>query len=336
MKLKTGWNLLRQRYCDRGIVLVLGAGVSIGSSIPDWAGLLSNMASILDGEGGKELADRLIKAGWSLPAIASWLDYTRNDNRLRDICRRALYRECTLDIPADSTEKRTKLVRTVERTNATMRAVAALCAAPENGSFVPNRRIAAVVNFNLDSVFRSFCRAKYRQWLFRTVETAATTVATDRIPIYHMHGFIPFAPSSSEPPSGDEQLVLTEQQYFDFFNRPNSIFNYTFLYLLREYNCVFIGMSMKDENIRRLLHYSTAERRSAKLGASPTKGEPPATALRHFAIMRRNKLQTLNRATEVSLRGIGTRTLWIDDFVEIATRFEELYTSAGDDWASVY
>ncbi|HEU0079649.1 MAG TPA: SIR2 family protein [Longimicrobiaceae bacterium] len=48
--------------------------------------------------------------------------------------------------------------------------------------------------------------------------------------------------------------VFTEQEYFDFFNRPTSIYNYTFLHLLREFPCLFIGLSLKDDNIRRLLH----------------------------------------------------------------------------------
>ena len=39
------------------------------------------------------------------------------------------------------------------------------------------------------------------------------------------------------------------------------MYTYTLLHMFREYRCLFIGLSMTDENIRRLLHYSKDEER---------------------------------------------------------------------------
>ncbi len=226
---ESGWKMLAKRYRERGIVLALGAGVSADSGIPDWGGLLERMAINALGENGENCVRSLMSSGWTLPAIASLIDSSRGHTTLHHLCRTALYRNFPFNTPADTEAKRRELVDFVDPSNSTMRAVAALCAVRRNGKIVANNRIAAVVNFNLDSILRSFSRAKYREWHFRTVKSADSVVGRGRIPVYHMHGLVPFSSATREENSSAEKLVLTEQQYFDFFNRPNSVFNYTFL-----------------------------------------------------------------------------------------------------------
>lgn len=76
-----------------------------------------------------------------------------------------------------------------------------------------------------------------------------------------MHGFLRFDQAARDlSKNAPDAAVLTEQDYFEFFNDPMSLFNYTFMYLLREPPCLFIGLSMQDENIRRLLYFSRMER----------------------------------------------------------------------------
>src|SRR5438552_886446 len=86
-----------------------------------------------------------------------------------------------------------------------------------------------------------------------------------------------FYTQADDADEGTVDCVFTEQQYYDFFSRPYGVFSYTFLYLLREFSCVFIGMSMQDENIRRLLHYSVSDR----LGESASTRK----RARHFALL---------------------------------------------------
>jgi len=334
MKVKgTGWQMLQRRYNKRGIALVIGAGVSSGCNLPDWAGLLRGMARLIFGNENTVFED-LSGAGWSLPSVASLLDMRRRNVEFRGLIRDALYEHFPFRSPAVTEEQKRKLVDYVNQHNDTMRAVASLCAIKEGVKIIPNQRIAALVNFNLDSVLRSYSRAKHREWLFRTIESAKILAPRDRIPIYHMHGLVPFYATNTEETSAPEELVMTEQQYFDFFNRPTTVFNYTFLYLLREYNCLFIGMSMRDDNIRRLLHYSTFERRGTK--GTVKQGVPLKTALRHFAILRHPGRGHLDKLTETSLQGLGTRVLWVRDFSEIPARLGSLYEGAGDHWADVY
>jgi hypothetical protein len=79
--------------------------------------------------------------------------------------------------------------------------------------------------------------------------------------VYHIHGYLP---PTREPA---ERVVLTETDYFDVFAEPLGAFTYTFLYLLREFSCIFIGLSMRDDNLRRLLYYSARERLSSMADA---------------------------------------------------------------------
>jgi SIR2-like domain len=106
------------------------------------------------------------------------------------------------------------------------------------------------------------------------------------------------------------------------------VFNYTFLYILREYHCVFIGMSMQDQNVRRLLHYSVAERRGA------TDADPRRTGLRHYALLPRSGSSRTDKHNDLALRLLGTRALWLESFDEIRSRLEQVYGQSA--WQAVY
>src|SRR5262249_27102578 len=130
--------------------------------------------------------------------------------------------------------------------------------------------------------------------------------------------------------------VFTEQEYFDFFNQPNSFFSYTFLYSLREYSLLFIGMSLKDENVRRLLHYSRKEMRESYEKEKEPPDEAERKSIRHYAIQQYTGSDSLDKMTETSLLRLGVRVLWVKDFGEIPTRLGKMYGSTGAQWSDVY
>lgn len=328
------WNQLKKRYEERGLVLALGAGVSIGCKLPSWEELLLRVGKECLGEGGRRAVQELLASGTTLPAIAGVLDSKCPKGvRFLDLLADALYRNFPIRNTIKTAAQEHKLVRFVQMNNRTMQAVAAFCARTSSGGeFVANERVHAVVTFNVDSVLRAYAHCRYRSYLFGTIESPTQIRRVGRIPIYQMHGFLRF--DQKQRRAGDEPVrcVFTEGEYFDFFNRPHSVFNYTFLYLLREFNCLFIGMSMHDENIRRLLHYSTSERRDR----FAAKGDEDSRrrALRHFAILKRSNSIMLDDLTDTSLKTLGTRVLWIDDFDEIPDRLAFVYSQT--DWPKVY
>jgi hypothetical protein len=310
----TRWKLLRKQYRERGIALVLGAGVSTGCGLPGWADLIRRVAQECWGPNGATTVKDLRSNGMSLPTIAGLLDAERPRNSsFAELLPRALYRDFPFKDVLTTPEDRSKLVNLVHGTssklgNSTMRAVAALCAVKDVNGFVANPKVHAVITSNVDAVLRTYVRARYGAWLLRTIESAKHNPRSGRIPTYYMHGFLRFSPSSAKEDDEQVPTVFTEAEYFDFFNRPHSVFNYTFLYLLREYNCVFIGMSMEDQNIRRLLHYSVSDRRG--MSAS----DPRRTGLRHFALLPRSRSKHIDKRRDLALHLLGTRALWLEGY----------------------
>lgn len=334
------WNLLSRYYQDRGLVLVLGAGISTGSNLPGWKEMLLRVGEKCWAKDGRQKVEKLIDAGMSLPAVAGVLQSECGNSALlfQRQLKRALYRDFPFREQALQPKRRATQFRELvdfvhgrapdAPRNSTLAAVAAFCVRQgEDGRFAANPQVHAVVTSNVDALLRTYVRARYGEWLLGTVESARRTRRTGKMPTYYMHGFLRYYTRVREVDDEPSPCVFTEEEYFDFFNRPYSVFNYTLLYLLREYPCVFVGMSMQDLNIRRLLHYSTAEFRGS--------ARPRSTraALRHFALLQRPEDPEVQRLTDVSLRRIGTRALWMDDFEEIPERLGQLY---GEGWPEVY
>jgi SIR2-like domain len=333
---------LEERYQKGGLVLALGAGVSKDCKLPTWPELLSRLAARNFGEGGVSLCRQLTDDGYSFPAIASMLEAkSPSSSDFSELIRQELYREFRFFPDGITEENRQDFIQFVNDNNPTLRAVASLLARRNDGepAYVPNPFIHAVVNFNLDAVLQAYVRARcYPDRILRTIERPSAGSKQGLVNVYHMHGFLRFDKKHIRNPKKEapDLRVFTEQEYYDFFNQPNSLFNYTFLYLLREWSCLFIGMSMKDDNIRRLLHYSKTERvqSHAREGRSADKAERKST--RHFAILRRSS-EELDHLTETSLERLGTRILWVTDYrKEIPQLLAHVYESTGGDWQAVY
>ena len=306
------WEELCDTYANNGIFLALGAGVSAGSQLPNWRELLQRLlANHLDNEAVGIFED-FWNYGLSLPTIASLLEEKAGDrNRFIEQVREALYLDCPFYPNGITKSNRRSYVNYINESNPTLRSVASLCATrvPNRRTYQANDRIKAIVNFNLDALLQAYIYAKYEKRLVRTVERPSASSRPDKINVYHMHGYLRFdhkaGDRSKEAP---DAAILTEQDYFDFFNQPTSLFNYTFLFLLREFSCLFIGLSMQDDNIRRLLHYSKRER----LDAFVREGERRVSRdklLRHFAVIKKSGKGHVDEAVEETLETLGTGVL---------------------------
>jgi hypothetical protein len=335
------WEDLTNRYKESGIVLALGAGVSIGARLPSWKELVERLASEPNYKGaGLDFAD-LIEHGVPLPVIASVLEeYSSNREQFVECVRKALYKEFPFFPNGVSKVNRGEFVGFIKENNSTLHAIATLCAEPlvsKEGTkgYRANPLIRGIVTFNLDAVLQAYVYARFEKRLLRTIERASASSTAGKINAYHMHGFLRFDQQAGDrSKEAPDSVILTEQDYFNFFNDPTSLFNYTFLYLLREATCLFVGLSMQDENIRRMLHLSKLERMRA-LEREGVLGSPArAKSLRHFAILKK-EAPRVDKAVEDSLLPLGTRVLWVDGWEEIPGSFRLLYESTGNDWSVV-
>lgn len=326
---RTPWEPLKKVYERKGIVLVLGSGVSVGSRLPSWEELLTNISSYCFGRNGQRLFEIFRSQGYSLPAIASILENACGErSALVKQVRISLYRHFTA-------RTKPEIVGHIQQDNSTLRAVAALCAIWSGSRYYPNPRLKSVVTFNLDTLLEVFTEARFKTTILRSIEHSAISGTPQMISTYHMHGYLDFDKSSAHKGDANDGLVLTEQDYFEFFNNPTSLFNYTFLHLLHEHSCLFVGLSMLDDNIRRLLHYSTQERRTA-LASAGAGTKSSMIAVRHFAVLRRTSDSRTDFCVEGLLGRLGVRPLWLYSYEQLPDYLGYVYQNNKDEWGRVY
>ncbi|MGQ0649332.1 MAG: SIR2 family protein [Gemmatimonadaceae bacterium] len=332
-----GWTRLRKAYA-KGLALGLGAGVSKDSKMPSWADLLVRLSKDGPHKSGDLSAtvEELIAAGMGLPAIGAVLAARYADPKsFVKALRKALYAEFEF-FPTGGDE--TGLVKLVQKDNPTLRAVSALCAQVGGDKpYVPNPLIKSIINFNIDQLLQKYTENRYKNSLLRTIERASASPDATRIPTYHVHGFLRFDRKAGRSDKESDVVVFTEQDYFEAFNSPTSIFTYTVLHLLREHTFLFVGLSMNDQNLRRLLHFSQAEMLRSHEAERKSQARLAKRAVpRHFAIMPEPSTK-LREAKATSLAKLGVECLWVADFKkEIPARLGELYESAGGRWTDVY
>lgn len=244
---------LQQAFRDRNLTLYLGAGVSVASGLPTWDKLVLSVyfATISEQELGN----------WRpfpnyLYAISEW--YLREIREPLEVTARKLrkmYPEGMGGEQAFLAAVRDGLYRLEDSTlrdsgrpeifgNNTLSAVAELCKAKRGKRY----GVRSVITYNYDDLLETALKQGDRR--------RAQPVYSDErpakgsLPIFHVHGYIPFPGDDVPEPSG---VVFTEEEYNSAASNPYSWSN---LVQLREMSSavgVMVGLSLSDRNIRRLL-----------------------------------------------------------------------------------
>lgn len=243
-------------------------------------------------------------------------------------------RQSAIDISSTNAQLFSEFIAT---TNKTLRAVYDLCVlrgGPNTSNLCINNNVHAVVNFNFDSLLSSYDKAMHYlvrhkdKRCLRTIERPTAGPIPGRISVYHPHGFFRFDRGRDDPEKEAPDLrIFTETEYYDFFNKPMEMYTYTMLHLFREYRCLFVGSSMTDENVRRLLHYCKDEERKSYDRERVRFQEVARAAgdekLRHFAILPERDFD-VDTLVEASLADLGVNVCWIKDFDEIPVLLDGL------------
>lgn len=247
---------MQQACKSRRITLLLGAGVSMGSGLPSWNTLVQMMYfSALDSRWQRE---GITAHPGYLFAVAEWqLSRTREPNEITARKIRRYYKDPTefldrlkqtLYPPFSSTEGqhlRPPRPRELPGRNGTLAAVADLCRPLNKGE---KRRARAVVNYNYDSLLEMVLDEAVKG-AYQPVWQPSVAVDLNRVPIYHVHGFVPLNGKGSRP----DQVVFTEDQYHAAMHDPYSWSNLVQLQYLTTTIGIMVGMSLSDRNMRRLL-----------------------------------------------------------------------------------
>jgi len=336
--LKTAWR-------ERRLVPFLGAGISAPYGLPQWTDLVMR---ILIDESWQEFDDywknyQTPLAVWmtenfdfGLESLARFAKSSyavntgdRRRQSFNDYVGRQLYEKVPPQPP---------LARAT-----TLTAVADLIQVSEQ--LAGGRAVPAVVTLNFDDL------------LERELETREIGVEAvfdgrrrhaSRLPVVHAHGFLPRGQRA--PPS---DLIFTEDDYNRFALQTIHWAQVDLLGFLRNSTALFIGMSMADTNLRRLLdatsngrcnHYvvrkrftlSSGERTVAarRIHQRAMTGLKPAERKkmqRHAQGLEGAIERMLRMAANIDtqlLREMGVSTIWIDDFSEIADLLTRIPTRA--------
>ncbi|NOY61146.1 MAG: hypothetical protein GXO75_19730, partial [Calditrichaeota bacterium] len=145
-----------------------------------------------------------------------------------------------------------KSIRSRDRSNldrrySLLKAVARLCISP---------LVNAIVTFNYDGLLDTAIEA-VRAERSRTGKKSVNSQRSSNPMIIRTHGYL------SSPHSIfkgiDQDVVLSHDEYFEMQREPESMETSTPLHLLRNSAALFVGASLKDWNMLRLLEYASPE-----------------------------------------------------------------------------
>lgn len=236
---------------DRGqLSLFLGAGVSSSAGMPGWGNLLNSLfISYLTQEFDTdktiniseipEMVDRLNKVSESSPLMGA--RYIRKgltgktpatDNFVNAITE-SLY------------ELRNK---SFNISSPLIQEIAIMCMPRRTGA-----KVKSVVNYNFDDLLeRQLTTSGISH---RSIYTESEAYDPEELPVYHVHGFLPENRKNYNSLE-KSTLVFSEEGYHHIYTNAYHWSNLVQLNCLRENNCLMIGLSMTDPNLRRLLDIS--------------------------------------------------------------------------------
>ena len=168
-----------------------------------------------------------------------------------------------------------------------------------------NKRHFRVLTYNFDDYLEEYLR---EQAVDHNILYTETSPIDDRVSIYHVHGFLPCVKTQKEMHARYmKSIFLTEENYNDLYNHPYSWQISSQLSFFRENICLFVGCSLADPNLRRLLEMTKTEGKT------------------HFAIMR-NDLATIKDLTVATshFARLGVEVIWVNSFDEITAVLHSL------------
>ena len=295
--------LLRVEYAEGQLCLFVGAGVSMGCGLPDWKGLAKAVVNSFPRKpGGPPLGARSAARSLGLPQ-------PEDPNALFDYIPRALVEEDPLLSMRYARSEFGAELRELVSQVLYRQAIALSDAVLEIPLLEKVRRICC---YNYDDVLERAFAQRDRAHL-SLFEDDRMPLEDERVLVLHPHGFLPDGKRPSY--KATERIVLSEDDYHSLYGDGYAWANLAQLTLLLNYTALFIGCSLLDPNVRRLLDIA-ARRRPGH---------------RHYALFRdrlnqddapwfaKNDSTAFRRVQTRLFDGLGVQPIWIYDYSEIPT-----------------
>jgi len=245
---------LRKHYKAERLVLVLGAGVSMSHGIPNWNTLLqkliiANITSSADEEkkANSALIAKVISEVFSpnplisARYLSSFYQKESKDDPLAftKAVRNILYEDLDPEIETD-------LIKEIRE----------FCVAVGKS---PN--LDCLITYNYDDLLESSIQKLDLKIPFRSVYKTGINPRDDELAIFHVHGFLPRLALLDT----SNKVTLSEDTYHQQYNDVYSWSNLVQINKFKDANCLFIGVSFTDPNLRRLLDIARIQRGDNKI-----------------------------------------------------------------------
>lgn len=299
--------MLYSAYKNEKVVLFLGAGVSIDAGIPLWSDLINKLLiqMIANKSKNKIMSNKDIKM---LNQLAS---SNKEDSPLTQVR--------YIRTAFDKTEYYSLVHKVLYENKQTLNtnllnAIVNICAPKRN-----HIGVRSVVTYNFDNILER--KLKQKGIDYNVVYREADISDYESLNVYHVHGYLP---NNLEELDEEMNLIFSEEDYHRVYRDSYCWSNITQLNAFRDNTCLFIGCSLNDPNLRRLLDVAARNGESA----------------RHFAILKRDQINLGKNEVEKNLldvyenidlniresyyRSIGLNIIWVDSFEEIVTIINKL------------
>lgn len=316
---KTAIKNLKTAFIEGNLNLVLGAGISSTYGLPTWDNLLQRLLlKTIEQETDKAtvLSKFFTKIFNPSPLIAGrYLQESLVDkkvaNKFEKEVRKALYE--TFDSNAES-----KIMDEIIK----------ICVAPGNS---PN--LDGIITYNYDDIIESKLLEKDIDIPFQTIYGQGVNPDNKSLSIYHVHGYLP----KNGTINAHNAVTLGEFVYHEQYNNVYSWNNIVQINKFRDKTCLFIGTSLSDPNIRRLLDIANSQKTNRKfhyilkkrpnkdwvrqkldkiLEDNPEIFNEKVKAELDFDEAVNFLIEMYNRFEEKDSESLGVKTVWIDDYDE--------------------
>jgi hypothetical protein len=263
-------NGLRGLYAGGNMTLFLGAGISMDNGLPGWKDLVVSMYF-------RYMADEEWRHISPYPnylyAISSW--YVQETGESLDVIVRKLeagyapwpgmFENCLWESLYGS-YLNNELMENLDKTNPAVDAVAGLIMNAPG-------KVRKVITYNFDDVLETRLRG-LGATDFETLYDNRPPANPCHVPIYHVHGYVPYSDDGSgQRAYGD--IILSEADYNKMANDHGHWANACQQESLRNTTNLFVGMSLTDRNVRRILDMVRDGNSNGQNHIFPKRSQPP-------------------------------------------------------------
>ncbi len=275
--------------------LFIGAGVSMDAGLDGWGGMLLKMKNKILQE-DQSLKDSVIK-NKDIKDVKKDVCYNSTIVEARYLKTLSKAKKNEIDyvreIIISKEPKESKLI------NSIVKLVYYKLKDKENG----NSKVKRIITYNYDDLLE-FHISKEGYLKPQSLFDGNDYIDENHFPILHVHGIIQNYYKAM--PYMGSKIVLSEESYHDLYNQPYSWANVEQMHALRSSTCFFIGLSMSDPNLRRLLE--VAKRSDGAM---------------HYAFLPKTNL-TVNLLTTTNKKVVdemflelGVQVIWYKDYDEL-------------------